>query len=116
MLLPPSNPVPSTDSVAPQFRMNKQQSFKNFSGIFYPNIDPTVSVGAIGDLQSLLTSIRSVGFNTIDPRILCQVSFQFTLYSKGCGGHATSLTNVLEDCFMKLFDSTTMVHGFNFFS
>ena len=30
------------DDVAPQFQMNKQQSSKNFSGIFYPNINPTV--------------------------------------------------------------------------
>ena len=30
------------DCVAPQFQMNKQQSSKNFSGIFYPNINPTV--------------------------------------------------------------------------
>ena len=30
------------DGVAPQFQINKQQSSKNFSGIFYPNINPTV--------------------------------------------------------------------------
>ncbi|KAM3699181.1 hypothetical protein ACJW31_05G006300 [Castanea mollissima] len=28
--------------VAPQFQMNKQQSSKNFSGISYPNINPTL--------------------------------------------------------------------------
>ena len=36
-------------------------------------IQDWVSAGAIGDLQSLLTNIRSVGSNRIDPKILCQV-------------------------------------------
>ncbi|KAF3947837.1 hypothetical protein CMV_026088 [Castanea mollissima] len=31
-----------THSVAPQFQMNKQPSSKNFSGISYSNINPTV--------------------------------------------------------------------------
>ncbi|KAK7831488.1 hypothetical protein CFP56_027270 [Quercus suber] len=58
MLLPPSNPVPSTDSVAPQFRMNKQQSFKNFSGIFYPNIDPTVcQIGTLHKTRRITQTI-----------------------------------------------------------
>ncbi|KAL0005474.1 hypothetical protein SO802_013035 [Lithocarpus litseifolius] len=60
-------------------------------------IQDWVNAGAIGDLQSLLTSIRSVGFNRIDARILCQVSTDTT----------KSFSSVLKQSF---FDVLTLYY------
>ena len=62
-------------------------------------IQDWVSAGAIGDLQSLLTSIRSIGSNRIGPRILSQVRYY---------------ANMTSNCYVNIFWSSAGRQGLYF--